>query len=243
VREGVAFVGAKLVARVYPAGYEGRVAVTIRRKGESVANAAARVHDGRLAVTVPTPGIGRFNVLLELRAGAGLAPRRLVVQVRARTPRDLEPGARGAEVIGLARRLGVLGFHLPGTRSVLGTALRDVVVAFQKAGGLRPTGAVTERDWRALGRARPLEARYRSPALHFEVDVRRQILLVVRGGRVTGVLSVAADGTETPAKGAFLVRTRSPLGTTWPGSVEVPRWAARWLHRQARAGARVYVYS
>lgn len=243
LRDGVAFVGAKLVARIYPAEYAGRVAVTVRRNGESVANAAARVRDGRLAIRVPTPGIGRFNVLLELRPDAGLAPRRLVVQVRSRAPRDLGPGARGAAVIGLARRLGVLGYHLPGTRALLGASLRDVVVAFQRVAGLRPTGSVAEPDWRALARARPLEARYERPALHFEVDVRRGILLVVRDGRVTGVLPVAADEREITARGAFLLRTRSPLATTWPGLVEVPRWAAGWLYHQSRAGVRVYIYS
>ena len=243
VREGVAFVGVRLVARVYPTEYAGRVAVIVRRNGESVANTAARVRDGRLAVTVPTPGIGSFSVLLELRPDAGLAPRRVVVGVSARTPRDLGPGARGLAVIGLARRLGALGFHLPGTRSVLGLALRDAVAAFQKAAGLPPTGRVAERVWRALGRARPLEPRYRGPALHLELDVERQILLVVRDGGVAGALSVVAGGAGAPARGIFRVRTRSPLTTTWAGAVEVPHWAAGWLSRRSRVGERVYVYS
>ena len=241
VRPGVAFVGARVVARILPASYAGSALVTVMRRGVAVTSMSVRVRAGRLQALVPVPGVGRFVVVVRLGSASGLSERRLVTQVRALVPGRLGLGSKGAEVRGLARRLGILGFHLPAVRSVLGSGLQDAVIAFQKSAGLEPTGVVTERVWRGLARARPLAARYRGPAPHLELDAKHGLLLVVRAGQVAGALSVTATGS--PPKGVFRVLSKAPLTTTWAGCVKVASWAAAWLDAQVRLGERVYVYS
>ncbi len=252
-RPGVAFVGVKLAGRVFPTSYHGRVTIAVRRHGEEVAHLSVRARAGRLSALLPIPQIGRFTVFLQTSPGAGLASRRLVTQVRARLPRRLDPGARGPQVRGLARRLLYLGFHLPGARSVLGPSLRDAVTAFQTSAGLAPTGVVKERVWRALARARPLPPRHRRPGLHLELDLRRRLLVLVRDGRTAGILPIAGSAQS----GAFTIRSKTPtlsadgfaiLGAPSPllaadGYVRVPLWAAGWLFSRSRIGERVFVYS
>ena len=240
-RPGVAFVGARLGARVYPASYAGTALVTVMRRGKAVTSVSVPVRAGRLRTLVPLPGIGRFSVVVRLGAASGLSERRVVTEVRSLAPARLELGSKGVEVRGLARRLGLLGFRLPPVRSILGPALQDAVIAFQKSAGLEPTCVVTERVWRALAGARPLAARYRSPALHLELDAELGLLVVVRAGQVAGAISVSATGSTR--RGVYSVLSKAPFKTTWAGYVKVPSWAAAWLGAQSRVGERLYVYS
>ena len=246
-KPGVAFVGVKLAGRVFPSSYSGRVRIAVRRGGAEVASLSVRARAGRLYALLPVPGIGRFTVVVKTSPREGLVSRRLVTQVRASLPGRLDVGARGSQLRGLVRRLLFLGFHLPGTRSVFGPPMRDAVTAFQTAAGLEATGVVTEKVWRALARARPLEPRYRRPALHLEVDLRRRLLVVVRDGRAAGILPISGSAP----RGAFAIRSTTPAlaadgfsiqALPGAGFVRVPLWAARWLISQTRVGERVYVY-
>jgi hypothetical protein len=236
-----------------------------------IARRAARVRAGRLAITVPAPGLGRFTVALALAPHSGLAAASARVRLRDRA-RTLSVGSRGADVRALAARLAALRFHVPRPSLLYDASLADAVVAFQKAAGLPRTGVVTRRVWRALGRARPLRPRSRTRDVHLEIDKSRQILLVVRRGRVAGVLPVSTGATGNTPEGFFRVLWKAPSTTTWlgpailyrtltfhggfaihgfasvpvypasHGCVRVPIWAADWLYTQTPVGERVYIY-
>jgi N-acetylmuramoyl-L-alanine amidase len=264
---GRAFLGALLVVDVRPFSYGGRVSLSTLRAGRVVGRVTGRVRDGRLRVTVPTPGIGRFAVRLRFPASAGLSARTALIHVRARA-RTLSIGSQGADVTALLRRLAALHYHVRGFSSRFGWATYDSVIAFQKAMRLQRTGVVGTATWQALGRARILRPRYARPRLHIEIDKTRQIILVVRRGQVSAVLPTSTGATGNTPLGAWRIYWKSPgyngVGMyysmfwlrgfavhgyhsvpPWPashGCARIPIWAAYWLYRQFSVGDRVYVY-
>jgi PKD repeat protein len=266
-RLGRAFLGAPLRVGVRPLTYSGRVVVTARRRGRLVGRVTGRVRDGRLRVTVPTPGIGRFAVRLRFAASAGLSARTAFTRVRARA-RTLSVGSRGRDVKALLRRLADLHYRVARISTTFGLAAHDAVIAFQKANGLSRTGIVGPATWQALGRARIPRARYAKPALHIEVDKSRQILKLVRDGTVAAVLPVSTGATGNTPLGAWRIYWKSPgyngVGMYYSmywlrgfaihgyhsvppypashGCVRIPIWAAKWLYDRSSVGERVYVY-
>jgi lipoprotein-anchoring transpeptidase ErfK/SrfK len=268
---GRAFLGAPLRVDVQPASYTGAVVVTTRRDGRVLGRVRVRVREGRLRVLAPTPGVGRFAVRLAFPAVGALSGRTLTTSVRS-TARRLSVGSRGVDVRALHRRLAELRFHVPGLISSFGHASFDAVIAFQKARRLPRTGVVGPATWNALGLARVPRPRFAAPSPHIEVDKTRQILLVVRGGRVVGILPVSTGATGNTPEGAFRILWKAPATSTWLGAgtlyrtltfhgnfaihgwasvppypashgcVRVPIWAADWLYRQSPVGERVFVY-
>jgi hypothetical protein len=258
--------------RVKPATYSGRVSIVVRSGNEIVATLSRQVGKGRLRTLVPTPGVGRFVVVMTFPAADGLGSRVASIRVRSGA-RTLSVGSSGADVRGLARELAALRFRVPGASASFGYELLDSVVAFQKAYGLPRTGVVGPETWRALARVEPLEPRYRRPAAHIEVDKTRQILLDVRGGRVVAVLPVSTGATGNTPEGKHQIRWKAPATTTWlgpailyrtltffgnsfaihgfpsvppypasHGCVRIPIWAADWLYNRSPVGETVYVY-
>lgn len=214
---GRAYLGAELRGRVFPRTYEGPIRVVVRRKGEVVGRATARVRDGRLDGVVPTPGVGTFQVELVLPARDGLA--RATVSTRARSSaRPFGLGDRGADVAAFVRGIAKLRFRVPGgDRTVFHAETLDSVYAFQKAYGLPRTGRVGDAEWRRLASARLLTPRYRSPARHIEVDKTRQILLLVEHREVTAILPVSTGATGNTPEGRHHVRWKAPATGTWLG--------------------------
>jgi lipoprotein-anchoring transpeptidase ErfK/SrfK len=178
----------------------------------------------------------------------------------------LGPGSRGASVVELERRLVGLGYALRRVDGHYGLDTTEAVLAFQKVHGQPWTGRVTPRVWRVLDRASRVRPRY-ARGNHMEVDKRRQLLLVVRGGRVVLVSHVSTGATGNTPVGRWRVY-RKVTGWDWVlwypmyflrgfaihgypsvpaypashGCVRVPMWLAPRLYEQHSHGAVVYVY-
>ncbi|MGH2717046.1 MAG: L,D-transpeptidase family protein, partial [Actinomycetota bacterium] len=71
------------------------------------------------------------------------------------------------------------------------------VTAFQKVEGLPRTGVIDGTTAAALENATIPTATYSSPPNHIEVDIVRQVLLVVSGGQVTTTVAVSTGSGET----------------------------------------------
>jgi len=216
-KPGTAFVTATLRAVIAPSTYTGRVRAVVRRDGERVAWTAGRIRHGRLRLDVPTPGIGTFWVELTFPAASGLAGRTVGAKVAARA-RTLQAGSTGRDVVGLRARLAELRFHVPAASTTFSWELYDSVIAFQKAFGLPRTGVVNRATWRKLDRADLLKPRYRRPSPHIEVDKTRQILMVVRQGKVDAILPASSGATGNTPEGRHAIRWKAPATTTWLGS-------------------------
>jgi lipoprotein-anchoring transpeptidase ErfK/SrfK len=179
----------------------------------------------------------------------------------------LSAGSRGPSVLALNQGLNRLHIALGAVDSSFGLDTRDAVVAFQKLYGLPRTGAVDPRFWRRLVAARTPRARY-PRGDHIEVSKARQVLLVVRGGRVVLVSHVSTGATGNTPNGRWHVYSKVPGWlpsgmfdssfflrgfaihgySTVPfypashGCVRVPVWLAPRIYANARPGLPIYVY-
>lgn len=126
----------------------------------------------------------------------------------------LRRGDRGPEVVELQRRLRGLGYWLGSPNDSLGPLTERAVTAFQKVEGMAPDGVAGPATQAALSDRLSTA----TDGDLIEVDKERQVLFVVRGGRVAWVLNVST-GTELP----YRVGGRIELADT-----PVGRWKVAW---------------
>lgn len=125
----------------------------------------------------------------------------------------LEAGEDGDEVRLLQARLTDLGFWLGTPDGGYGQLTRQAVMAFQKANGLSRDGVAGPATLAALETAtRPAPA---DPSgTHVEIDLDRQILLVVQDGHVQWVLNTSTgNGEAYAAPGGGTAVASTPRGS------------------------------
>lgn len=117
----------------------------------------------------------------------------------------LEPGQSSAAVRLAQKRLLELGYWIPAVSGVYDELTVHAVTAFEKLHDLDRDGALSVEDLRILDSARSPEPRT-SSALAIEVNLDRQVLLVVRGGETLWVLDTSTGSRPglTPT-GSFSV--------------------------------------
>ena len=266
----IPFLKSRFVVKVAPSAYAGVVTVKVTHRGVVVGRYRARVRSGRAVLQVPLRGVDGFTLRFTLAARNGLAARSFQkkVVVRART---LAVGSTGLHVKGMLTGLRRLAIRIPGMGSRFTTQVRDSVMAFQKAYRLPRTYVFNTANWRKLDRARIIRPRYSSPATHIEVDKGRQILMVVKNGKVHGLICVSTGATGNTPEGTFRIRTKYPYTTSgfggilvrtmgfvgnfaihgyapvppYPashGCVREPIWVCAWVYGQSWVGERLYVY-
>lgn len=125
----------------------------------------------------------------------------------------LEPGESGDEVAGLQAHLGDLGYWLGNPDGTYGQLTRQAVMAFQKAEGLSRDGVAGPATLAALqGAGR--QAPYDPSGSHLEIDLERQILLVVVDGQTQWVLNTSTgNGEAYGAPGGGTAVARTPTGS------------------------------
>jgi hypothetical protein len=204
-------------ARLVPAG-AGTIAVKLNR-GSNVL--VERTFERPVRIRLDTRQLSTYRIRVQVQPAEGYAGTVRLLRARVVLPR-LAVGARGVTVIQLGRELRGLHYAAPATAIFDGRML-DAVYAFQKVQGLPRTGVVDARFWRALGSAGVPRPRYSRPADHLEVNKGRQVLYLVRRGRVALIVPISTAGlagTYTPV-GRFSIYRKvggfdpSPLGTLY----------------------------
>lgn len=144
----------------------------------------------------------------------------------------LELGESGPEVAMLQGRLSELGFWLGQPDGTYGQLTRQAVMAFQKANGLvrdGRAGPVTLAALGPAGRPEPVDP----SGNHLEIDLDRQLLLVVEGGATRWAINTSTGSGEayaspgggtavaTTPRGSFTIYRQvdglreAPLGTLY----------------------------
>jgi lipoprotein-anchoring transpeptidase ErfK/SrfK len=136
----------------------------------------------------------------------------------------LRDGDSGPAVVALQQRLSSLGYWLGSADGKYGDATRQAVVAFQKIAGLDRDGVVGPRTAAALKvattpQARPAQSRT------VEIDLRRQVLFVVSGGRVTWAFNTSTGGGYV-----YYHDGQRHVAVTPTGVFEVTRQVDGWDH-------------
>ncbi|KNX37037.1 L,D-transpeptidase family protein [Luteipulveratus halotolerans] len=108
----------------------------------------------------------------------------------------LKTGSSGPDVRAVQQRLTDLGYWGGAPDGSFGGGTRQSVLALQKAAGISRTGKVDAATRRALDRG--VVPRSRTGASKaIEIDLDRQILLAVEGGRVKAVINASSGNGET----------------------------------------------
>ena len=121
----------------------------------------------------------------------------------------LRLGDSGPAVMALQQRLTELGYWLGRADGSYGQLTRQAVMAFQKAENVTRDGVAGPQTRRLLPTASRPTSRTTSGDL-IEVDLERQLLLVVRGGQVHWAFNTSTGNGETyarPSGGSGVART------------------------------------
>lgn len=126
---------------------------------------------------------------------------------------QLELGEHGPEVSALQAKLGELGFWLGTADGTFGQLTRQAVMAFQKAEGLGRDGKAGPATLGALttaGRPTPHDPN----GSHLEIDLARQILLVVQDGATRWTINTSTGSGEAyDAPGGGKAVAATPRGS------------------------------
>jgi peptidoglycan hydrolase-like protein with peptidoglycan-binding domain len=220
---------------------------------------------GRLRVRLATGRSTTYRVVVSVAPAGGYTANRRVLEEIVFEP-NLRVGSGGPSVLALEQRLHELHYALSSVNGYYGTDTSDAVVAFQKLHGLPRTGTTDARFWRELQVAHVPAPRY--PGTHVEVSKELQVLLMVRGGRVTLVVPVSTGATGNTPVGLWHVYSKVPgynakemyyssffIGgfaihgyhdvPYYPashGCVRIPIWVATRVYALIPYGTAVYVY-
>jgi hypothetical protein len=264
------FAPAHLVVRARPTRGVKLHLVVLGNHGTKLVEHRTWAHSGRLVVPFAADAT-RLTAYVSGSIGSGpvgsARPARLTIDSSA-----LGPGSRGASVLGLKRRLESLTYHQDDLSATWSEQTSDAVLAFQKAEGLPRTSLADRVTLARLATAGVPRAHFGGKGLHIEVDKTRQILQLVRNGKVTGTLHVSTGATGNTPVGRWNVLWKAPSTHTWlgpailfrtmtfhggfaihgfspvpaypasHGCVREPMWAANWTYEQTPVGTPVDVY-
>lgn len=104
-------------------------------------------------------------------------------------------GDSGDDVKADQQRLLKLGYWMSEADGKFGSSTRQAVYAIQKAAGLERTGTIGKQTQAAIDRGVRPKAKAGGDGL--EIDLKRQLLLVVRDGQVKNILNVSSGNGES----------------------------------------------
>jgi peptidoglycan hydrolase-like protein with peptidoglycan-binding domain len=260
---------ARISGTVAPRQDAGRVTVGLRRGGRLLWQRKLTLRDGRRFGTSFEVGKpGRFLAAAAFTDTTGATGRDRTAPKATPLP-ALGEGSSGVYVRLLESRLCELGYYMGGCDRSYTDRTADAIRAFNKVERRERLGTVDAATWQALAGARRAKARYRSKGFHIEVDQTRQVLMMVKDGKVTSVLHVSTGAPSTPTyDGTFQVNRKlagySPNRLYYPsyfdgnralhgwpevptynashGCVRLPMWSATWVYGKADMGTTINIY-
>jgi L,D-transpeptidase-like protein/putative peptidoglycan binding protein len=194
-----------------------------KRKLRAVRVAVQRSRTGRsgaFVVGFASRRPGRIVVRASHRATAEQRTfRARPVVVRVAEP-SARPGSRGPVVRLLQARLASMGYVV-GARGRYDERTARAVLAFRKVVGMPRTLLASAEVFRRLGRGHGrFRVRFPGHGKHVEVDLSRQVLALIRGGRVERLYPTSTGSPATPTiLGSFRVYRKDP-GTNAKGMVQ-----------------------
>ncbi len=264
-RRGVAAVS------ITPSSWSGPATLRIEQAGHLLATSTITLSGGRAQVAFIPDGYGHLTAKVVLGAASGFGAE-TVAKGFTSHGRKIGLGAKGRDVRILLQRLEARGFHTPGISTTLTRNAQDPIMAFHKAYRLPRTWDFQPTDWKLLLHGKRLRPRHTGPAQHIEIDKARQILMIVRNGRVRVIEHVSTGATGNTPVGKWAILWKAPQTHTWlgpailywtmtfhggfaihgfapvpaypasHGCTREPLWMANWIYQQSPVGETVYVY-
>ena len=131
--------------------------------------------------------------------------------VKPRPAPTLRIGSSGRFVLDLQRRLLSLGYWVGAPNGVFGDSTEQAVYALQKAASLSRDGVVGRATAAAIARGvRPTPRR--TPGYAVEIDLRRDLLMFVKNGKLIRVFNTSTGGGYTYVSGGVSAVANTPIG-------------------------------
>jgi lipoprotein-anchoring transpeptidase ErfK/SrfK len=131
--------------------------------------------------------------------------------VKPRPAPTLRIGSSGRLVRDMQRRLLALGYWVGAPNGVFGDSTEQAVYALQKAASLSRDGVVGRSTAAAIARGVRPKPR-RTPGYVVEIDLRRDLLMFVKNGKLVRVLNTSTGGGYTYVSGGVSAVATSPIG-------------------------------
>lgn len=136
----------------------------------------------------------------------------------------LTRGESGPEVLALQKRLAELGYWNGTADGEFGPLTVQAVYALQKAAGIGRDGAVGPKTRKALDQG--VRPKAKSSSGHrVEIDLKRQLLMIVDDGKVTKIFNTSTGSNENYQQDGNTYRAVTP-----PGKFKVGRQIDGWRH-------------
>jgi N-acetylmuramoyl-L-alanine amidase len=163
------------------------------------------------------------RTILTAGAGAGALGLLGASAAEAATPNTMLLGSSGASVTRLQNRLNALGYWVGTADGHFGALTQQAVWAVQKAAGQRRSGRADLAVLGVLQRGVRPTPRTRSGNC-IEVDLKRQLLMVVNNGALRVILNTSTGSGERYYSRGTWSTAVTPTGTYWIGR----RYTAGW---------------
>lgn len=124
----------------------------------------------------------------------------------------LRPGSKGKDVKRLQRSLHKAGYFIGKADGKYGTLTKQAVLAVQKSFKQKRTGIADAKVWKALEKKRLPKARTKKGRV-IEVDLKRQIMMIVKNGKVKKVFNISSGNGERYWYINGYTRAITPKGT------------------------------
>ncbi len=152
----------------------------------------------------PRPAIPGFGVLTPQAPGPPISP---LFQAQPQV------NPTGPQIMALEQRLSTLGYMVGKVDGTLDRATSHGIMAFQKVEGLPRTGKIDAPMLQRLDSATTPTPKFSTPPDHLEVDIPRQVVFVVRGGKVSAILPTATGNNKRFTSEGYTRRAFTPNGT------------------------------
>ena len=127
------------------------------------------------------------------------APTQAAQPAQATISGTLDIGSSGDAVRAVEQRLDSLRYWIPNVDSNYDEDTYQAVMAFQKANNLDRTGTVNQSVWSAMQSATEPSALVPDGGSHrVEIDLKRQVLFLYEGGKLSKVFPVSSGTSATP---------------------------------------------
>ncbi len=189
--------------------------LTITRRGRKIVNRRLAIRDeggvGRFTLPMKLSGAGRLTIRASHAATAEMAATQSLASHVTVVARYAARGSRGLAVKYLQRRLSKLGYVV-GQRGYYDARTGRAVLAFRKVTRMARTYTAGAEVFRRLasGEGR-FKVRYKNHGRHVEIDLKRQVLVLINRGKAVRIYPTSSGKPSTPTiLGKYRIYRKEP---------------------------------
>ncbi len=189
--------------------------LTITRRGREIVKRRLAIRDeggvGRFTLPMKLSGAGRLTIRASHAATAEMAATQSLASHVTVVARYAARGSRGLAVKYLQRRLSKLGYVV-GQRGYYDARTGRAVLAFRKVTRMARTYTASAEVFRRLasGEGR-FKVRYKNHGRHVEIDLKRQVLVLINRGKAVRIYPTSSGKPSTPTiLGKYRIYRKEP---------------------------------